>query len=132
VKLLESPNGTTPALENFATQQRIHRKPPTMTKTKFKSIARNHLSEVIGGVTRASGASTTDQTTQMQMMLSQIGDSIKSLASNQNSSSSSSMMPMMMMMMMGGGSQGGGSSAPPPPPPPAPAPAGTFVKVNVK
>ena len=101
-----------------------------MTKNKFKSIARNHLSDVIGGVTRAAGASTSDQSTQMQMMLSQIGDSIKSLASNQNNSSSS-MMPMMMMMMMGGGSQGGGSAQAAPPPPP-PAPAGTFVKVNVK
>jgi hypothetical protein len=102
-----------------------------MSKNKFSSIARHQLTDVIGGVTRAAGASSTDQTQQLQMMMSQIGDSIKSLASNQNNSSSSSMMMPMMMMMMGQG--GGGSaqvaSAPPPPPPP---PAGTMVKVNVR
>ena len=103
-----------------------------MSKIKFSSIARHQLSDVTGGVTRAAGASSTDQTQQLQMMLSQIGDSIKSLAANNQNSSSSSMMPMMMMMMMGGGGGGGGSAqvaaAPPPPPPPA----GTFVKVNVR
>jgi hypothetical protein len=105
-----------------------------MSKNKLKSIARHQLSDVIGGVTRAAGTSSTDQTQQLQMMMSQIGDSIKSLAANQNNSSSSSMMPMMMMMMMGQGGGGGGSAqvqaAPPPPPPPAPA--GTMVKVNVR
>lgn len=100
-----------------------------MSNNNFNSIARHQLSDVIGGVTRAAGASSTDQTQQLQMMMTQIGDSIKSLASNQNNSSSSMMMPMMMMMGQGGG---GGSaqvaSAPPPPPPPA----GTMVKVNVR
>jgi len=100
-----------------------------MSKNKFTSIARQQLSDVIGGVTRAAGASSTDQNTQLQMMMSQIGDSIKSLAANPNNNSSSSMMPMMMMM---GGGGGGGSAqvaaAPPPPPPPA----GTMVKVNVR
>jgi hypothetical protein len=102
-----------------------------MSKNKFNSIARHQLSDVIGGVTRAAGTSSTDQTQQLQMMMSQIGDSIKSLAANKNDSSSS-MMPMMMMMMMGQGGGGGGSAqvaqaAPPPPPP-----AGTMVKVNVR
>jgi hypothetical protein len=104
-----------------------------MSKNKFNSIARHQLSDVLGGVTRAAGTSSTDQTQQLQMMMSQIGDSIKALAANQNNSSSSSMMPMMMMMMMGQGGGGGGSAqvaqaAPPPPPPPA----GTMVKVNVR
>jgi hypothetical protein len=104
-----------------------------MSKSNFKSIARHQLSDVTGGVTRAAGASTTDQTMQMQMMMSQIGDSIKSLAANnQNSSSSSSMMLPMMMMMMGGGGGGASAAAAAPPPPPPPAPAGTMVKVNVR
>jgi hypothetical protein len=100
-----------------------------MSKTKFTSIANHDLNNVSGGVTRASGAGTTDQTTQLQLMMSQIGDSIKSLASNQNNNSSSSIMPMVMMMSMMGGGGGGGGAAPAPAP--APAPAGTFVKVNV-
>jgi len=101
-----------------------------MSKTNFKSIARHQLSDVTGGVTRASGAGTTDQTMQMQMMMSQIGDSIKSLAANNQNSSSSMMLPMMMMMMGGGG--GGGASAAAAAPPPPPPPAGTMVKVNVR
>jgi len=103
-----------------------------MSKTNFKSIARHQLSDVTGGVTRASGAGTTDQTMQMQMMMSQIGDSIKALAANNNNNSSSSMMLPMMMMMMGGGGGGGASAAAAAPPPPPPAPAGTMVKVNVR
>ena len=98
----------------------------------FKSIARHQLSDVTGGVTRAAGAGTTDQTMQMQMMMSQIGDSIKSLAANNQNSSSSSMMLPMMMMMMGGGGGGGASAAAAAPPPPPPPPAGTMVKVNVR
>jgi len=101
-----------------------------MSKTNFKSIARHQLSDVTGGVTRASGAGTNDQTMQMQMMMSQIGDSIKSLAANNQNSSSSMMLPMMMMMMGGGG--GGGASAAAAAPPPPPPPAGTMVKVNVR
>lgn len=101
-----------------------------MSKNTFKSIARHALNDVTGGVTRAAGASSSDQTMQLQMMMSQIGDSIKSLAANQGNSQNNMMLPMMMMMMGGGG--GGGASAqaaaaPPPPPPPS----GTFVKVNV-
>lgn len=102
-----------------------------MSKTTFKSIARHQLSDVTGGVTRASGAGTTDQTMQMQMMMSQIGDSIKSLAANNQNNSSSMMLPM-MMMMMGGGGGGSASAAAAAPPPPPPAPAGTMVKVNVR
>lgn len=85
-----------------------------MSKTNFKSIARHQLSDVTGGVTRAAGAGTNDQTMQMQMMMSQIGDSIKSLAANNQNSSSSSMMLPMMMMMMGNRQQSAPPAAAPP------------------
>ena len=100
-----------------------------MSKTNFKSIARHQLSDVTGGVTRAAGAGTSDQTMQMQMMMSQIGDSIKSLAANNRTAAHrTSMMLPMMMMMMGGGGGGGASAAAAAPPPPPPAPAGTWSK----
>ncbi len=97
--------------------------------SKFTTIARTELSTIVGGVTRtASGGSSTDSNSQLQLMISQIGDSIKGLAANnQNNSSSSMMMPMMMMMMGGGGGSASAAAAAPPPAPPA----GTFVKVNV-
>ena len=104
-----------------------------MSKNKFQSIARHQLTDVIGGVTRAAGASSTDQTQQLQMMMSQIGDSIKALAANQNNNSSSSMMPMMMMMMMGQGGGGGGAlKSLQPRRRRRRRPAGTMVKVNVR
>jgi hypothetical protein len=99
-----------------------------MSKTTFTSIAPSDLNHVSGGVARAAGAGGTDQNQQLQLMISQIGDSIKSLAANKTDSSSQ-MMPMMMMMMMGGGGGGGSSASASAPPPP---PAGSFVKVNVK
>ncbi len=99
-----------------------------MSKPTFSSIDRMQLGRVNGGVTRAA-SSGSDTSQQLQLMLSQIGDSIKSLANNKNNSSDQ-MMPMMMMMMMGGGGGGGGGSAAPPPAPPPPS--GTFVKVNVR
>src|SRR5258706_10911024 len=99
-----------------------------MSKNKFIVIGRKQLGTVAGGATRAASSST-DTSQQLQLMLSQIGDSIKELASNKNNSSDQMMPMMMMMMMMGGGSSGGAAAAPPPPPPP---PAGTFVKVNVR
>ena len=99
------------------------------SKSKFSSIARNDLHTVSGGATRAANSSS-DTSSQLQLMMSQIGDSIKELA-NKPQDSSSQMLPMMMMMMMGGGGGGGSAQAAPPPPPPPP-PAGTFVKVNVR
>ncbi|MGE5183510.1 MAG: hypothetical protein ACM31C_15670 [Acidobacteriota bacterium] len=84
-----------------------------------------------GGTARVAGNSSTD--TQLQLMLSQIGDSIKQVASNQNNSGNQ-MLPMMMMMMMGGGGGGGGgaaAAAPPAAPAPAPQPS-TYVKVNLR
>src|SRR5512144_2514932 len=96
-----------------------------MSKPKFSAIARHDLGRVSGGTARVASTSSTDTTSQLQLMMTQIGDSIKELANNNNNNSSNQMLPMMMMMMMGGGGGGGGGSAPPPPPP-APAPQGTF------
>ena len=101
-----------------------------MSKTKFSSIDRHELQNVSGGATRA-GSTSNDTSQQLTLMMSQIGDSIKELAKPQDQTSQM-MMPMMMMMMMGGGGGGGGSAPPPPPPVAPPAPAGTFVKVNVR
>jgi hypothetical protein len=98
-----------------------------MKNLKFQSIESGQLARVSGGATRVGG---TDQTSQqLQLMLSQIGDSIKSLAANNQNNSSNQMMPLMMMMMMGGGGGGGGAAAAPPP---VAAPAPTYVRVNVR
>jgi len=74
----------------------------------FKSIDSADLANVAGGaarVTARGGAASAELTS----MLTQIGDSIKSLASQNNSGGGDMMQMMMMMMMMGGG--GGGSAA---------------------
>ena len=97
--------------------------------TKLPSIDRKHLARVNGGTARVAG-NNTDTNTQLQLMLSQIGDSIKQVAANNQNNSSNQMLPIMMMMMMGGGG-GGGAAAAAPAPAPAPAPA-TYVKVNVR
>jgi hypothetical protein len=86
----------------------------------FMSIDDAQLANVAGGsarvTARASGAND-----QLMTMLTSIGDSIKSLASNQGQSGQDPMQMMMMMMMMGGMGGGGGGApaqaAPPPPPP---------------
>jgi hypothetical protein len=99
------------------------------TKQRFTSIDRQELVTVAGGAARvAASSSNTDVNQQLQLMLTSISDSIKELATSKNSSSDQ-MMPMMMMMMMMGGGGGGGAA---PPPPQAPAPAPTYVRVNVR
>ncbi|HEX5063570.1 MAG TPA: hypothetical protein VFV99_29535 [Kofleriaceae bacterium] len=101
------------------------------TKHTFSSIDREKLTAVSGGAARvAASAKSSDLDAKLQLMLSQIGDSIKAVGQN-NQSSNDMLMPMMMMMMMGGGGGGGGAApaqvaAPPPPP------TGTYVKVNVR
>ncbi len=97
----------------------------------FSPIDRHHLARVSGGTARVAASSSTDTT--LQLMLSQLGDSIKQVASNQNNNSNQ-MLPMMMMMMMGGGGGGGGgaaAAAPAAAPAPAPQPS-TYVKVNLR
>jgi hypothetical protein len=86
----------------------------------FTTIDPNALANVGGGASRvtARNNSSNDQLTQM---MTQITDSIKSLAQNNNQNDPMQM--MMMMMMMGGmGGGGGGAVAAPPPPAPPQAP----------
>jgi hypothetical protein len=100
------------------------------TKDTFTSIERDQLEVVSGGAARVAASSkSSDLDSKLQLMLTQIGDSIKEVGKSSNSNDS--MMPMMMMMMMGGGGGGGGAApaAAPPPPPPQPS---TYVKVNVR
>jgi hypothetical protein len=99
-----------------------------MKKPTFTSIDAASLTKVSGGAARVAATSkSSDLDSQLQLMLSSIGDSIKEVANSKNNSSDQ-MMPMMMMMMMGGG--GGGSAAPAAAPPPPSG--GTYVKVNVR
>lgn len=92
---------------------------PTTKSTKsveadpFQSIDSNELENVAGGAARVT-ARNSGANAELTAMLTSIGDSIKSLASQKGDDGGMSQM-MMMMMMMGGG--GGGAPAP------APAPA---------
>ena len=85
----------------------------------FATIDPGALASVAGGASRvtARNNSSNDQLTQM---MTQITDSIKSLAQNNNQNDPMQM--MMMMMMMGGMGGGGGAVAAPPPPAPPQAP----------
>ena len=94
-------------------------------KTSFTLINTLELDRVSGGAARVA-ATGSDTDTQLQLMMTQLSDSIKQVASNQNNSSNQ-MLPMMMMMMMMGGGGGGGAA-----PAAAPAPAPNVVKVNVR
>jgi len=93
----------------------------------FKSIDSNQLNHVSGGASRVTSRSSNNND-QLTQMLTQITDSIKSLAtSNQGSDPMQMMMMMMMMGGMGGG--GGGASSGPPP---APAPPVINITTSVK
>ncbi|HEY5951888.1 MAG TPA: hypothetical protein VIV40_40610 [Kofleriaceae bacterium] len=95
------------------------------TKTTFATIDRDQLVTVSGGAARvAASGKSSDLDSKLQLMLTQIGDSIKEVGKS-NTSSTDSLMPLMMMMMMGGG---GGAAAAPPPPPPQPS----VIKVSVR
>ncbi len=82
----------------------------------FQSIDSNELANVAGGAARVTARGGTDP--QLTAMLTQIGESIKGLASQKPDDGMSQM--MMMMMMMGG--MGGGGGAAPAPAPAAPQP----------
>jgi hypothetical protein len=101
------------------------------TNNTFTSIEPDQLEVVSGGAARVAASSkSSDLDSKLQLMLTQIGDSIKEVGKT-NSGGNDMMMPMMMMMMMGGGGGGGGGAAPVAAPPPPPA-GGTYVKVNVR
>jgi hypothetical protein len=103
----------------------------TEQQDPFMSIDADQLEAVSGGAARitarASGAND-----QLMTMLTSIGDSIKSLASNNNSGSDPMQMMMMMMMMGGMGGGGGGGSAAAAAPPPAPPPPTINISTNVR
>ena len=100
------------------------------TNNHFTSIDVEALTTVSGGAARVAATSkSSDLDSKLQLMLTQIGDSIKDVG--KSSDSGNDMMPMMMMMMMMGGGGGGGGAAPVAAPPPPPQ-GGTYVKVNVR
>jgi len=78
------------------------------------SIDAAELANVAGGASRVTNRSSGGND-QLTLMLTQITDSIKALASGNNSQSDPMQMMMMMMMMSGGmgGSSGGGAVAAP-------------------
>jgi len=90
--------------------------PKPTPQDPFMSIDPNELSKVAGGASRVTARSGGGND-QLTLMMTQITDSIKQLATSQNSGSDPMQMMMMMMMMMGGMGGGGGGGAP------APAPA---------
>ena len=98
-------------------------------KNTFASIDNAELTKVNGGAARvAATAKSGDVDSKLQLMLSQIGDSIKDVAKPKEDNGMMNMMMMMMMMGGGGGGASGAAAAAPPPPPPS----GTYVKVNVR
>jgi hypothetical protein len=92
--------------------------PKPQDQDPFMSIDLNDLSKVAGGASRVTSRST-GSNDQLTLMMTQITDSIKQLATSQ-SSGSDPMQMMMMMMMMGGMGGGGGGAAAPAPAPQAP------------
>ncbi|MBA3464661.1 MAG: hypothetical protein H0T46_32310 [Deltaproteobacteria bacterium] len=85
--------------------------PKTESTEAFVSVDPEQLATVAGGASRVSGKSGGDA--ELTAMLTQIGDSIKDLASAKNNNSGGDTMQLMMMMlMMGGGGGGGGYAAP--------------------
>ena len=86
------------------------------------SIDARELANVAGGASRVTNRSSGGSNDQLTLMLTQITESIKSLAQGGNSQNDPMQMMMMMMMMggMGGGGGSGSAAAAPAVPPPAP------------
>jgi hypothetical protein len=80
---------------------------------EFVSIDPTDLTNVAGGAARVASTSSGDSD-QLMTMLTEISQSIQSLASNNNGGSDQMMQMMMMMMMMGGGGGGAAPAAQPP------------------
>lgn len=83
--------------------------PKTETET-FASVDPEQLATVAGGTSRVTSRSS-GADDQVTAMLSSIGDSIKSLAANNQNSGGDTMQMMLMMLMMGGMGGGGGAVA---------------------
>lgn len=93
----------------------------------FPTIDLDQLDHVAGGASRISSR-VGGGNAELMAMLTQVTDSIKSLASSQNSGTDP--MQLMMMMMMMGGMGGGGSAAPAAAP--APMPPVINISTNVR
>ena len=91
--------------------------PKSKDRDPFQSIDPSALSDVSGGASRVT-ARANSSNDQLTAMMTQITDSIKALASNNNQQDPMQM--MMMMMMMGGMGGGGGAGAAPVAAPQAP------------
>jgi len=81
----------------------------------FVSIDPTALGTVSGGAARVASSGSSDTNDQLMTMLTEISESIKSLASNNNGGDQMTQMMMMMMMMGGMGGGGGAAYAGPPP-----------------
>jgi hypothetical protein len=97
-------------------------KPMPQDQDPFLSIDLNDLSKIAGGASRVTARSGGGGNDQLTLMMTQITDSIKQLATSQSSGSDPMQMMMMMMMMGGMGGGGGGGAVAAPAPAPAPAP----------
>jgi hypothetical protein len=85
----------------------------------FTTIDPDALANVAGGASRVT-ARNNSSNDQLTAMMTQITDSIKSLAQNNNQNDPMQMLMMMMMMGGMGGGGGGAVAAPPAPAPPQP------------
>jgi hypothetical protein len=104
--------------KNKPTTKHVAQAPAPAAADPFQSIDPSQLSNVAGGAARVTARSGgADQ--QLMTMMTSIGDSIKSLASQKPDDG---MSQMMMMMMMMGGMGGGGAAQPAPQPAPQPLP----------
>ncbi|MGE0870877.1 MAG: hypothetical protein AB7P03_20080 [Kofleriaceae bacterium] len=101
---------------------------PKTNPDPFTSIDDEDLSNVAGGAARVT-ARTSAANDQLMMLMTQIGNSIKDLATKQGGSDPGQM--MMMMMMMGGMGGGGAAAAPAPAPMPEPAPTAPPINITV-
>ncbi|MFN0249415.1 MAG: hypothetical protein ACKV2T_21190 [Kofleriaceae bacterium] len=90
-----------------------------MSTDSFMSIESSSLDKVSGGAARVTGRGG-GASAELTTMLTQIGDSVKGLASKKDDGGGDMMPMMMMMMMMGGGQSAPAQVAAPPPPPQQP------------
>jgi hypothetical protein len=85
----------------------------------FSAIDRAQLDKVAGGAARVTARSS-GADAEIKSLLTNVTDSIKTLANQKPSGMDPTMMMMMMMMGGGGGGAAPAAAAAPPPPPPKP------------